>query len=60
MTPEPALQTSSNTHIAQYLTKQRQRDNEIWSINTTLQEKYFSSKIMWKIRVTSSRPFFIF
>ena len=50
MTSQPALQTSSNTHIAQYLIKQRQRDDEIWSINRTLQDKYFSSKIMWKIR----------
>ena len=50
MTSQPALQTSPNTHVAQYLTKQRQRDREIWSINRTLQDKYFSSKIMWRIR----------
>ena len=30
-----------NTYIAQYLTNQRQSDNEIWSVNTTSQEKYF-------------------
>ena len=35
MMSQPGLETSSNTHIAQYLTKQRQSDNEIWSINRT-------------------------
>ena len=34
-----------NTPIAQYLKKQRQQDNEIWSINRTYQEKYFTWKI---------------
>ena len=37
-----------NTHIAQHLTKQ-QPDNEIWSINRTTTEIFFS-KIMNKIR----------
>ena len=31
-----------NTPIAIYLKKQRQKDNEIWSINRTYQEKYFT------------------
>ena len=44
------LTNSCNTHIAQYLTNQRQPDNETWLINRILQEKYFSSKIMQKIR----------
>ena len=39
-----------NTHIVQYLTKQRQPDNETWWINRIEQEKYVSSKIMPKIR----------
>ena len=39
-----------NTHIVQYLTKERKPDNEIWSINRIKQEKYFSSKIMRKMR----------
>ena len=30
-----------NTHIAQYLKKQSQLDNEIWSVNRIYQ-KYFS------------------
>ena len=37
-----------NTHVAQYLTNQRQPDNEIWSVNRISQEKYFSLKIMQK------------
>ena len=31
-----------NAHIVQYLMKQRQSDNEIWSGNRTYQGKYFS------------------
>ena len=27
------LTNNQNTHIAQYLTKQRQSDNDIWSVN---------------------------
>ena len=50
MTSQPALQTSSNTYIARYLRKQMQPDNEILSIDGALQGKYFSSKIMQKIR----------
>ena len=46
----PWLPNNCNTHIAQYLTKQRQPDNETWSINRIYQGKYFSSKIMQKIR----------
>ena len=39
-----------NTHIAQYLAKQRQLDNEAWSVNRTYPQKYFPSEIMQKIR----------
>ena len=39
-----------NTHIAQYLTNYRQPDTEIWSVNRITQEKYFSLKIMEKVR----------
>ena len=28
------LANNCNTHIAQYLTKQRQPDNKIWSVNS--------------------------
>ena len=38
------LTNSYITHMAQYFTKQKQPDNEIWS------KKYFSSKIMQKMR----------
>ena len=44
------LPNNYNTHIAQYLTKQRQPDIETWSINRICKEKYFSSKLMQKIR----------
>ena len=37
------LTSSCNTYIAQYLTKERQTDNEIWSINR-LWQKIFSYK----------------
>ena len=43
-------QSGCNTHIAQCITKQRQPDNETWSIKRIYQEKYFSSKIIQKIR----------
>ena len=38
-----------NTYIAQYLRKERQPDNEIWSVNRISQEKYISSEVMQKI-----------
>ena len=44
------LTKNYNTHIAQYLTNYRQQDNEIWSVNKMSQEKYFSLKIMQKMR----------
>ena len=44
------LTKNYNIHIAQYFTNQRQRDNEIWSVNRTFQDKYFSLKIMQKMR----------
>ena len=37
------------THIAQYLKKQRQPDNEIRPVNRVQHEKYFSLKITPKI-----------
>ena len=43
------LTNNDNNHIAQYLTKQKQPDSEIWSVNRIYQEIYFSSKIMKKI-----------
>ena len=39
-----------NTHITQDLKKWRQSGNEIWSVNKISREKYFSSKIMQKMR----------
>ena len=36
MTSQPGqqiIQINKNTHIDQYLKKQRQPDNEIWSVN---------------------------
>ena len=39
------LTKNYNTH-----TNQRQPDNDIWSVNRTSQEKYFSLKIMQKMR----------
>ena len=44
------LTKNYNTHIAQYLNNQRQPDNEIWSVNRILQEKYFSLKIKQKMK----------
>ena len=44
------LANNYNTYIAQYLTKYRQADIEIWSSNRISQQKYFSSKIMEKMR----------
>ena len=44
------LTMNYNTHIAQYLTNYRQPDTEIWSVNRITQEKYFSLKIMEKMR----------
>ena len=44
------LAKNYNTHIAQYLTSQRQADNQFWSVNRLSQEKYFSLKIMQKMR----------
>ena len=43
------LTNNDNKHIVQYLTKQKQPDSEIWSVNRIYQEIYFSSKIMKKI-----------
>ena len=56
------LTNNCNTHIAQYFTKDRQQDNEIWPVNRISLEKYFPSKIMQKMwsRETSSRPLFVF
>ena len=44
------LTKNSNTHIAQYLTKERQQDHEIRSGNRIQKEKYFTSNIMSKMR----------
>ena len=41
-------QTVGQTHVAQYLTKQRQPENDSWLVNRIKQEKCFSSKIMQK------------
>ena len=43
------LTNKCNTHIVQYLTRQRQPDSEMRSVNRIYQEKYFSSKIMEKM-----------
>ena len=44
------LTNNCNTYIAQYITKYRRRDNKTRSVNRIQQEKYFSSKIMQKMR----------
>ena len=44
------LTKNYNIHIARYLANQRQADYEIWSVNRASQEKYFSLKIMQKMR----------
>ena len=44
------LTNNYNTHIDEYLKKQRQSNNEIWSVNITYHKKHFSWKIiheMW-------------
>ena len=43
------LTSICNTHIAQYLRKEREADNEIWSVNRISQEKSFPSEIMQKM-----------
>ena len=37
-----------NRHIVKYLKKQRQPDNETWSINGIQHEKYFLQKLCRK------------
>ena len=44
------LTNDYHTHVARSLMNYRQPDNEIRSINRMKQEKYFSSKIMQKMR----------
>ena len=44
------LTNNCNTHTGQYLTMERQPDNEDCSVNEISQEKYFASKIMQKMR----------
>ena len=34
-----------NRHIAQYLKKEKQSDNKIWSVNKIESQKYFSFKV---------------
>ena len=50
---QPGKQTLA-THIAQYLKKKRQSDNEIWSVNNIFLEKSFSKCGA----ETNLRPFF--
>ena len=44
------LTNNYSTHIVQYLTKLSQPSNEIWLDNRLKQQKYFSSKIVHKMR----------
>ena len=44
------LTNNYNSYIDQYLTKQRQPDNEIWLVNRIQQQKHFCSKIMHNMR----------
>ena len=37
------------THITQYFRKEKQPDNDIWSVNRIQQKQYFSSEIKQKI-----------
>ena len=70
MLSRPGKQKTNNynTCIAQYLTKERQPDNEIWSVNRIYIDKYCYIKIniflqrqcrKWG-REASPRPIFIF
>ena len=47
---EAWLTSNYSTHITQYPIKQRQTDNETWSVDRIWQEKHFSSKIMQKMK----------
>ena len=51
------LTNNCNTHIAQYLEKWRQSDNEIWSVNRMSLEKHFSWSYTKCGGETSTRPF---
>ena len=42
------LTNSCNTLIAQYLTKEKQTDNEIWSVNITREKIIFIQKLYRK------------
>ena len=60
MTSQPGLQTIA-IHILPNLSKQRQPDNEIWSINGNNKRNIFLQKLLGKWgKETSSRPLFIF
>ena len=57
------LTNNCNTHIAQYLTKERQPDNETWSIikiYITREIFFFKNYTENEAGETSSRPLFIF
>ena len=45
-----------NTPIAQYLKKQRQQDNEIWSINRTYQGSILLEKFYTKCGAEATSP----
>ena len=44
------ITSNYSTHIAKYLKKWRQSDNEIWSVNRIQLEKHFCWKIIHKLR----------
>ena len=46
MTSQSGITNICNKHIVQYLVKQRQPGDEIWSFKRMSPQKYFSSKIM--------------
>ena len=50
MTLQPGLQTIAIYIMSNISQSKGNPDNEIWSTNRTLQEKYFSSKTMQKMR----------
>ena len=50
MTSQPDLQTTA-IHVLLDISQSNKVTNEIWSINRIQQEKYFSSKIMQKMRL---------
>ena len=55
-----SLTNYCNTHIDQYLTKQRQTDNKTWLVSYNNRNIFLQKPCRNLGRETSSRPFFVF